>query len=79
MPNAACNCGRTSRPTQFGGVPADHAVHIALSLGYAAEGDDQSAGQPRAAVLPRVGRRGLDELVHWEQWTSRHQTCAGLA
>lgn len=55
----------------LGGVPADHVVHTALSLGYPAGGDGLIAGKPRAAVLPRLGRRSLDEVVHWEQWNAQ--------
>jgi hypothetical protein len=52
-------------------VPADHGVRTAISFGYPAEPDDLIQGRPRASVLPRLGRRPLAELVHWEQWTAR--------
>jgi hypothetical protein len=46
-------------------------VRTAISFGYPAEPDDLIQGRPRASVLPRLGRRPLAELVHWEQWTAR--------
>jgi nitroreductase len=55
----------------LGGVPADHGVRTAISFGYPAPPDDLIQGRPRASVLPRLGRRPLAELVHWEQWTAR--------
>src|SRR5438094_1216637 len=55
----------------LGGVPADHNVRTAISFGYPAPPDDLIQGRPRTSVLPRLGRRPLHDLVHWEQWTAR--------
>jgi nitroreductase len=61
---------RTARDI-LGGVPADHGVRTAISFGYPAPPDDLIQGRPRASVLPRLGRRPLNDLAHWEQWTAR--------
>jgi len=57
--------------TVLGGVPADHDVTTGISFGYPNLPDDLIEGKPRQAVLPRLNRRTLDELVHWGRWNAR--------
>ncbi len=54
----------------LGGVPDEYDVKTAISFGYPVPQDDLIQGQPRNAVLPRVGRRSLTELVHWGRWNA---------
>jgi nitroreductase len=52
------------------GLPAEKAAWTAISFGYPDPDDPQTIeGQPRQQVLARLGRRDLDEIVHWEKWT----------
>jgi nitroreductase len=46
------------------GVPQDKAASIALSFGYPAE------GERRPDAVKKGGRKGLEEVVHWEKWDS---------
>jgi nitroreductase len=55
----------------LGSVPEEHDVSTGISFGYPAQPDDLIQGQPRRSTLPRLGRRPLGELVHWERWNSR--------
>lgn len=51
------------------GVPADHKIALAISFGYPAPGGTRMIeGQPLERVLARVGRKPLDEIVHWERY-----------
>ena len=47
------------------GFPADLHLRIAISFGYPAEGD--------TLILPprKGGRRGLEEVVHWNHWENK--------
>jgi nitroreductase len=51
------------------GVPQERDVQIAISFGYP---DPAAAatieGRPREEVLASLGRRPLQEIVHWEGW-----------
>jgi nitroreductase len=51
------------------GVPEDRDIQIAISFGYP---DPDAAptieGRPREEVLASLGRRSLQEIVHWERW-----------
>ncbi len=49
-------------------VPSDRQV-VAISFGYPQPDAPQTIeGRPRDQVLANVGRRPLNELVHWEKW-----------
>ena len=51
------------------GIPDAFQAYTAISFGYPlADAPRTIEGQPYAAVLASLGRRPLDELVHWEQW-----------
>jgi nitroreductase len=50
-------------------VPEEYQTRIAISFGYPLEDAPQEIeGRPREEVLASVGRRALDQLVHWERW-----------
>ena len=44
------------------GIPTDHQTRLVISFGYPA--DEKSASLP----LKAGGRRGYDDVVHWENW-----------
>ncbi|GAC1428034.1 MAG: nitroreductase family protein [Chloroflexota bacterium] len=67
---ATLNHGEQARAA-LGGVPPNHDVSTAISLGYPAPADDLIEGQPRRAVLPTLGRRSLAEIVHWDRWEKK--------
>ncbi len=50
-------------------VPQERDVQIAISFGYP-DPDAASTieGRPREDVLASLGRRPLQEIVHWERW-----------
>lgn len=51
------------------GVPEEYQAHIAISFGYPLKGAPQVIeGRPREEVLASIGRRPLEEVVHWETW-----------
>jgi nitroreductase len=51
------------------GIPETFQAHTAVSFGYPqADAPRIIEGQPYEAVLASIGRRPLNELVHWEQW-----------
>ena len=51
------------------GIPDAFQAHTAISFGYPlADAPRTIEGQPYEAVLASIGRRPLDELVHWEHW-----------
>jgi nitroreductase len=51
------------------GVPEAFSVQTAISFGYPQSGAPQTIeGLPREEVLKSVGRRALDDILHWEQW-----------
>ncbi len=57
------NCARSLL-----GIPGDRQV-IGISFGYPQPDAPRTIeGQPREEVLASVGRRPLNELVHWEKW-----------
>lgn len=50
-------------------VPEAWQIQIALSFGYPDPGAPSTIeGRPREAILPSLGRRPLEEIVHWEKW-----------
>ncbi len=57
------NCARSLL-----GVPEDRQM-VAISFGYPQPDAPQTIeGLPREQVLSSLGRRPLDELVHWDKW-----------
>jgi nitroreductase len=51
------------------GIPAAFQAHTALSFGYPLPDAPRTIeGLPEAEVLASIGRRPLDEMVHWEEW-----------
>ncbi len=52
----------TDKARQILGFPAEWHLRIALSFGYPAE-DEVLVAAPK-----KGGRRGLEEVVHWEGW-----------
>jgi len=51
------------------GVPKDLQVRLAISFGYPKPDAPQTIeGRPREQILVTIGRRPLDEIVHWEKW-----------
>jgi nitroreductase len=51
------------------GVPDDWDIQMALSFGYPdPDAPAMIEGLPREKVLAEVGRRPLEEIVHWETW-----------
>jgi nitroreductase len=51
------------------GVPEGWDIQMALSFGYPdPDAPATIEGRPREAVLAGVGRRPLEEIVHWETW-----------
>jgi nitroreductase len=51
------------------GIPEAFQAHTAISFGYPLPDAPRTIeGQPYEAVLASIGRRPLDEMVHWEQW-----------
>ena len=51
------------------GIPPDFQAHTAISFGYPQPDAPQMIeGKPRKDVLASLGRRPLNELVHWEKW-----------
>jgi nitroreductase len=50
-------------------IPADFQAHTAISFGYPQPDAPRTIeGLPYEKVLASIGRRPLDEMVHWEQW-----------
>jgi nitroreductase len=50
------------------GVPVEMTLRYVISFGYPAEAAPQIEGKPLRSALPTVGRKKLDEIVHWEKW-----------
>ena len=51
------------------GIPDAFQTQMAISFGYPLEDAPRMIdGQPIESVLASLGRRPLEELVHWEQW-----------
>jgi nitroreductase len=51
------------------GVPEGLQGHTAISFGYPLpDAPKVIEGRPREEVLASIGRRSLEELVHWERW-----------
>jgi hypothetical protein len=51
------------------GIPDDFQAHTALSFGYPLPDAPRTIeGLPYEEVLASIGRRSLDEMVHWEHW-----------
>jgi len=51
------------------GVPLEMTLRYVISFGYPAEAQPQQIeGKPLRSVLATVGRKKLDEIVHWEKW-----------
>jgi nitroreductase len=51
------------------GIPEAFQAHTAISFGYPLPDAPRTIeGQPYEAVLASIGRRPLDELVHWDKW-----------
>ncbi len=51
------------------GVPEPNEVITAISFGYPKKDAPKTIeGQPREDVLAQIGRRPLNEIVHWEHW-----------
>jgi len=51
------------------GIPEGFLAHTAISFGYPQpDAPETIEGKPRVEVLASLGRRALDELVHWEHW-----------
>jgi nitroreductase len=51
------------------GVPQEMAMVYVISFGYPAEAAPQLIeGKPRRSVLASMGRKKMDEIVHWEKW-----------
>jgi nitroreductase len=50
-------------------IPGAFVAHTAISFGYPqADAPKTIEGLPRKDVLASIGRRPLDELIHWEKW-----------
>jgi nitroreductase len=50
-------------------IPMTFQAHTAISFGYPlADAPRTIEGQPMEKILVNMGRRPLDELVHWETW-----------
>jgi nitroreductase len=50
------------------GVPVEMRLHYVISFGYPAEAAPQIERKSLRSTLPSVGRKKLDEIVHWEKW-----------
>jgi nitroreductase len=51
------------------GVPQEMAMVYVISFGYPAEAAPKLIeGKPRRSVLASMGRKKLDEIMHWERW-----------
>jgi len=50
------------------GVPPEMTLRYVISFGYPAKAAPQIEGKPLRSALPTVGRKKLDEIVHWEKW-----------
>jgi nitroreductase len=50
------------------GVRVEMTLRYVISFGYPAEAAPQIEGKPLRSALPTVGRKKLDEIVHWEKW-----------
>lgn len=51
------------------GVPQDLGVEFAIPFGYPDPGAPSTIeGRPREEILASLGRRPLEEIVHWEAW-----------
>jgi nitroreductase len=54
------------------GIPAGYSANTAISFGYPQEDAPQEIeGQPREQILASIGRRPLEEMLHWETWDSQ--------
>ncbi len=50
-------------------IPAGFQAYTAISFGYPQTNAPKTIeGRPRKEVLASIGRRPLNELVHWEKW-----------
>lgn len=50
-------------------LPDDREVLLGIALGHPAETDeDRIEGEEKESVLASMGRKDLDELVHWERY-----------
>lgn len=50
-------------------VPVELQAEIAISFGYPRDDAPQTIeGLPRTEVLASIGRKALEQLVHWERW-----------
>lgn len=50
-------------------IPDNLQAHTGISFGYPQpDAPKLIEGRPRKEVLASIGRRPLNELVHWEQW-----------
>ncbi len=53
----------------FLGIPEQFQAHTGIAFGYPQPGVvPMIEGRPLKEVLATVGRKPLDELVHWEKW-----------
>ena len=53
----------------FLNIPAELQAHTAISFGYPLENAPQTIeGHPREQILASIGRKPLEDLVHWETW-----------
>lgn len=51
------------------GVPADHRIQTSISFGYPLPDAPRTIeGRPMEEILASLGRRSLEEIVHWDQW-----------
>jgi nitroreductase len=58
-----------ARARELLGIPDALQAYTAISFGYPQPDDPHTIeGQPMKAVLASVGRRPLNEMVHWEKW-----------
>jgi nitroreductase len=50
-------------------VPEEMTMNYVISFGYPAEAAPKLIeGKPRRSALANMGRKKLDEIVHWEKW-----------
>ena len=58
-----------SRARELLGIPDGWQAYTAISFGYPRPGAPRTIeGRPLQEVLANVGRRPLEEIVHWEKW-----------
>ncbi len=50
-------------------IPAELQAHIAISFGFPLKNAPQTIeDRPREQILASIGRKPLEDLVHWETW-----------